>query len=168
MQSRKEKTSKAIDEISRVFKFELWLRFYFIQDKDGRLTINIDDPVLQKFEQEYGHLAELAYSLNHKEITPELCRKVIVEHIMEQFDETDNEADFVPKILDHKIFKTEIQLFNTWVALCENQLDQKVLDFEKWLKLFDEWKTSESAQKIITTINIQDEHHYHPGSQKTN
>jgi len=168
MQSRKEKTSKAIDEISRVFKFELWLRFYFIQDKDGRLTINIEDPVLQKFEQKYGHLAGLAYSLNHKEITPELCHKVIVEHIMEQFDETAYEADFVPKILDHKIFKTEIQLFNTWVALCENQLDKKVLDFEKWLKLFDEWKTSESAQKIITTINIQDEQHYHPGSQKTN
>ncbi len=168
MQNKKTKTSEAIQSLSRVFKFELWLRFYFIQDNEDKLSINLDDQMLEKLEKEYGHLSKLAGSMNHKEINPEICRKAITDHIMNEFDGSVYEIGLVPRILDNRIFKTEIQLFNTWVSLHEDQLDRKVLDFDKWLEIFDEWKKSESAQKIGLTLDAQSVMPKHPGSQKDN
>lgn len=166
MQDKKEETSQAIHDLSQVFKFELWLRFYFIQEKEEKLVLNLDDQILQKIRENYGHLAELAQELNQKEeLTPEICRKAIVDHIQHQFDGHKYQAGLVPQILDHSIFNTEIQLFNTWASLHEDQLDQKVLDFEKWLELFNEWKQSDSAQKVAQSIKME-EQQQHPGSQK--
>ncbi len=168
MKNKKNKTSEAIQSLSRVFKFELWLRFYFIQDNEGKLSLDLDDQMLERLEKEYGHLSRLAGSLNHKEINPELCRKAIADHIMDEFDGKVYEIGLVPRILDNRIFKTEIQLYNTWVSLHEDQLDKKVLDFEKWLEIFDEWKKSESAREIGLTLDAQNVMPSHPGSQKDN
>lgn len=168
MQTIEDKTKEAIRDLSRVFQFELWLRFYFIHEDEGKLSINLGDEMLQKMEEKYGHLAELARTLSEREITPEECRKAIVEHIMHQFDGVKYDVGFVPRIMDHAVFKGEIQLFNTWAGLHEEQLDRKVLDFDKWIEIFDEWKSSESAQKVNMTLGTQDTEHQHPGSDKTN
>ncbi|WP_291318318.1 hypothetical protein [Desulfonatronospira sp.] len=168
MQTREDKTREAIKDLSRVFQFELWLRFYFIHDDEGRLSINLDEETLQKMEEKYGHLGQLARTLTGKEITPETCRQTIVEHIMHQFDGTKYDVGHVPRMMDHAVFKGEIQLFNTWAGLHEEQLDRKVLDFEKWIEIYEEWKSSESAQKVNLALNIQDAEHHHPGSDKTN
>jgi len=168
MQTSADKTKEAIKDLSRVFQFELWLRFYFIHDDEGKLSINLDEEMLQKMEEKYGHLAELARTLSEKEITPEACRQAIVEHIMHQFDGIKYDVGFVPRIMDHAVFKGEIQLFNTWAGLHEEQLDRKVLDFDRWIEIYDEWKSSEGAQKVNLALNIQDTEHHHPGSEKTN
>ena len=168
MQASEDKTKEAIRDLSRVFQFELWLRFYFIHEDEGRLFLNMDDEMLQKLEEKYGHLAALARTLSEKEITPESCRQAIGEHIMHQFDGVKYDVGFVPRIMDHAVLKGEIQLFNTWAGLHEEQLDRKVLDFDKWIEIYDEWKASEGAQKVNLALNIQDTDYQHPGSDKTN
>ncbi len=168
MQTTEEKTREAIKDLSRIFQFELWLRFYFVRENEGRHSINLDEELLQKMHEKYGHLAELAKTLNAKEITPESSRQAIVKHIMHNFDGIKYDVGLVPRIMDYAIFKGEIQMFNTWVGLHEEQLDRKVLDFEKWIEIYDQWKSSESAQKVSLALNIQDTDHQHPGSDKTN
>ncbi len=151
-----DKTLEALKEISEVFKFELWLRFYFIEEEDGKLRINLDDQVIEKMEKEYGHLARIASSLNRIELDPVVCQKTIVEHLMDEFDGKKYEMGYIPKILDSAAFKTEIQLFNTWTQLYEEQLDKTTLSFGKWKELYDKWKRSESAEKIQLSLNMQE------------
>ncbi|MFP4108594.1 MAG: hypothetical protein ACLFP9_03125 [Desulfonatronovibrio sp.] len=164
-----EETLEALKEISEVFKFELWLRFYFIEEEGERLQINLDEKVLEKMKQEYGHLAKLAADLNNTELNPVVCQKAIVEHLMDEFDGNKYEIGYIPKILDSAAFKAEIQLFNTWAHLHEEQLDKNILGFEKWKELYNEWKQSESARKIGLSLNMQEaQQNQQMGSKKTN
>jgi len=150
-----EKNLESLKEISEVFKFELWLRFYFIEESNGKLSINLDDQVIEKMEGEYGHLARLASALKNTELNPEVCRKVIVEHLLDQFEGKKYEVGHIPKMLDKAIFKTEIQLFNAWTHIFEAQLDKTILSFDKWKELYDEWKKTESAKDIGLSLNMQ-------------
>ncbi|WP_051617110.1 hypothetical protein [Desulfonatronovibrio hydrogenovorans] len=161
-----EKTLEALKDIAEVFKFDLWLRFYFVEEKDDKLQINLDDQVISKFEQEYGHLSRLAAEINKTELNPLTCQKAIVEHILDEFDGKKYEIGFIPKLLDMAVFKAEIQLFNTWAHLHEDQLEKNVLDFEKWKELYDEWKKTENAQKIALSFSTSEMQQ--PGSDKTN
>ncbi len=147
---------EAIEEISEVFKFELWLRFYFIVEEQGKLLISLDDQVLARMEQEFGHLASVASSLNKIELNPSVCQKKIVEHLMDEFEGKKYEIGSIPKILDSIAFKTEIQLFNTWAHLHEDHLDKTTLGFKKWIELYNEWKKSESAEKISLSFSMRD------------
>lgn len=146
---------ESLEEISEVFKFEHWLRFYFIEENNGVLRINLDDRVMEKMKQEYGHLAALASTLNRIELDPVVSRQVIVEHLLDHFDGKKYEIGHIPKILDTAIFKTEIELFNAWTHLYEDQLEKTTLSFAKWKDLYDEWKQTESAKKIGLSLNMQ-------------
>lgn len=165
----KDQTLEALQDIAEVFKFELWLRFYFIQEQDQSLRIDLEPEVLEKMKEDYGHLGRLAEQLNNREIDPSVCQKAIVEHILDEYDGKKYEIGYIPKILDMAVFKAEIELFNTWAHLHENQLDQKVLGFQKWMELYDEWKQSENARKMEMSFTMQDAQQMtHPGSEKTN
>ncbi len=146
---------ESLKEISEVFMFELWLRFYFIEESHGNLRISLDDQVIEKMEGEYGHLAKLASALNNTELNPDVCQKVIVEHLMDQFDGKKYEIGHIPKILDSAVFKTEIQLFNAWTHIFEAQLDKTILSFGKWKELYGEWKQTEGAKNIGLSLNMQ-------------
>lgn len=152
----RDKTQEALEDISEVFKFELWLRFYFIEEDNGSLRIDLDDQVIEKMGSVYGHLAKLASSLNRVVLNPVVCQEKIVEHLMDQFDGKKYEIGYIPKILDSAAFKTENQLFNTWTQLHEDQLDKTILSFDKWKELYDQWKQSESARKMELSLNMQE------------
>ncbi|WP_052507399.1 hypothetical protein [Desulfonatronovibrio magnus] len=164
-----DQTLEALKDISEVFKFELWLRFYFIQENDGKIMLKIEDQVLQKMKDEYEHLAGLAEQLNNTELSPAECQKAIVDHVFKQFDGKKYEMGYVPKILDMAPFKAEIQLFNTWAHLHEDQLDKNLLSFTKWNELYDEWKRSENAQKMEVSLSMQNiQNTTQPASNSTN
>jgi hypothetical protein len=145
---------ESLEEISEVFKFEHWLRFYFIEENKGVLRINLDDRVMEKMEQEYGHLAALASTLNRIELDPVVSRQVIVEYLLDHFDGKKYEIGYIPKLLDSNSFKAEIELFNAWTHLYEDQLDKTTLSFAKWKDLYGEWKKSESAKKIGLSLSM--------------
>jgi hypothetical protein len=152
----KDKKQEAIKEISEVFKFELWLRFYFIQENDGKLLLDLDEQVIDKMKKEYGHLAELASDMNKTELNPVVCQEYIVRHLTGHFEGKKYEIGYVPKVLDSVAFKAELQLFNTWAHLYEDQLDKNTLGFEKWKKLYDDWRESESARKIELSLSMHE------------
>lgn len=151
-----DKTIEALKAVSEVFKFELWLRFYFIEEDNGRLRIDLDDQVLEKMGQEYGHLAKLASGLNRVDLDPETCRKAIVEHLMDQYDGNEYEIGYIPRILDNAAFKNEIQLFNAWAHLHESQLEKNIIGFDRWNELYNQWKLSESGQKMSLSLSMQE------------
>ncbi|WP_457571813.1 hypothetical protein [Desulfovulcanus sp.] len=150
----KNKIQSAVEEVSKSFKFEHWLRFYFVHEDGEELTIFLSPEHLQKLKEKYGQLARLAEDLNAKVITPQLSQQIVAKYIQETFDGTKYELGFIPRILDSLEFNAEIHGFNIWVSLHEDQLDEKVLDFDKWLEIYEQWKKTENAQKIIMSLKV--------------
>jgi hypothetical protein len=94
----------------------------------------------------------LAEYLNAKVITPDFSQQIVARYIQEKLDGTKYEPGFISKVLDSQEFKAEIYGFNVWVSLHEDQLDENVLDFGKWLEIFDKWKKTANAQKFIMSL----------------
>lgn len=45
-------------------------------------------------------------------------------------------------IFDSATFQVQMQLFNAWVQMHEEQLDRNFVDFGGWQKLFDDWRNT--------------------------
>ncbi|MBT8764172.1 hypothetical protein KFV02_09530 [Desulfohalobiaceae bacterium Ax17] len=148
------KIQSAVKEVSKPFKFEHWLRFYFVHQAGEDLVIFLSPEHVQKLKEKYGQLSRLAEELNGKVISPQLSQQTIVQYIQQVYDGTKYEVGFIPRVLDSLEFNTEIHGFNIWVSLHEEQLDKKVLDFDTWLEIYDEWKKTENAQKIIMSLKV--------------
>jgi len=148
------KFQSAVEEVSKPFKFEHWLRFYFVHEDGEQLTIFLSPEHLQKLKEKYGQLARLAEDLNARVITPRLSQQIVARYIQETLDGTKYELGFIPRVLDSQEFNAEILGFNIWVSLHEDQLDEKVLDFDKWLEIYEQWKKTENARKIIMSLKV--------------
>ena len=148
------KKKKALKELSRVFKFELWIRFYFLQETDDKLQVFLSEEQMNKIHEEYGELADLVKNMTKVNLTPEASQKAIVEFIGEKYDGTKYNLGTVPEIMNSAGFRAEVEVFNMWVSLHEQQLDENFLPFHKWEEAFEEWKGTEQAKKIITSFTM--------------
>ncbi len=141
--------------VFRVFQFEYWLRFYFVEEEGKKLTFNFEEKFLDDLKESYGELAELALRLNGQYLSPELSRRVIVEFLQEHFEKPESKRDIVAPILDSSSFLKKIQLFNVWLNLFEEKLEEEVLPFEVWVANFHKWQESEQAQKILYSLQMK-------------
>ncbi|MDQ7031950.1 MAG: hypothetical protein Q9M37_04435 [Desulfonauticus sp.] len=147
-------TISIANKVIQVFQFEHWLRFYFIQEKNNKLKFDFDQNFLNQLKNCYGDLVEIAENLNHKNLTPELSQQIIVEFLQKHFEKIEG-REVVAPILDSKNFFREMQLFNVWLNLFENQLEEKILPFEVWISLFQKWKESDQGKKILYSLKME-------------
>lgn len=150
MKVKKNRLNK--DKAVRIFQFEHWLRFYFIEEEGKLLTFNFDEEFLNELRINYSPLNEIAENLNGKYLSPEVSQKTIVEFLQKHFEQEDR--DVVTPILDSQPFLRELQLFNVWVSLFEDTLEKEILPFEKWVQIFEKWKSSEQAKKILYSLKM--------------
>ncbi len=143
------KFKNALKDVTDICKFETWLRFYFTQESNTQLAIEIPEETLQHIHNAYPFLAELAQTYNNKPITPESAQRDTVEFIYHKLDGQAHEYGAVAQVLNSKSFSNEISVFNMWVQAHEDQLDQKVMDFVEWMQLFEAWKRTETGQSIL-------------------
>ncbi|MFP4168781.1 MAG: hypothetical protein ACLFSY_08065 [Desulfonatronovibrionaceae bacterium] len=149
-----QKKKKAVKDISRVFKFELWLRFYFLEEGANGLRIKLSNEQISKIQEEYKDLFGLVEKMMDRELTPDISQQVIVEFIGEKYDGIEFDLGVVPKVMDSALFRAEVEAFNMWVSLHESQLDEAFLPFEKWIEAFEEWKGTEQAKKVVTSLSM--------------
>lgn len=147
-----KKKRKAVKDISRVFKFELWLRFYFLDEDDGGLKIKLSEEQMEKIRDEYSDLVELVEKMKDRELTPDVSQEVLVQFIGEKYDGIKFDLNVVPEVMDSPLFRAEVEAFNMWVSLHEEQLDENFLPFTKWLEAFEEWKDTDQAKRVVTTL----------------
>lgn len=142
------------EKIFRVFQFEYWLRFYFIEEEGSKLTFNFEEEFVKSLQENYGELANLALKLNGQYLSPELSRQKIVEFLQETFDDPASKRDLITPILDSKSFLRKMQLFNVWVSLFEAKLEEEILPFENWVISFNKWLESEQGQKVLYSLKL--------------
>ncbi len=143
---------KALKDVTDICKFEHWIRFYYLQKKGEELQVDIPDDSMDYLKNEYSELSKLAEKMNNVTITPEISQQVLGEFIGTSLDGAVHDSQLVHSVLSSKSFETEITLFHMWVDAHEDQLDDEVIDFQEWMKLFEAWKRTEKGQHMIQSL----------------
>ncbi len=152
MQQGFKKFKNALKDISDVCKFEMWLRFYFVEEEKEKLFLKIPEEVMEHIKEEYAHLFEFAKRVNNQDITPEKSQKMILEFISEEFDGEKYDSQLIPSVLNSKSLEVELSLFHVWVKAYEKDLDEKVFSFREWMELFEAWKRTKDGQNILNAL----------------
>ena len=163
MPKEQEQFRAAVGKMLEAVAFENWLRFYFVTemteegvapDAEPRLFIIVPEKGMEKIARDYPELLPLARELNNGEITFETSQMAVCGYIVEHIDDKYVPRDTAAGVMDSTAFQTQLQLFNTWVQLHEEQLERDVLDFGTWLKLFGEWKASPAAESLAAKLAL--------------
>lgn len=145
----------ALIDTAKVFHFEFWLRYYFIQERDGQLFIELDDQQSKQMQAQFADYWELVERVQGLPLSPELSQQSVVEFLQLNIEGKKYPANTMVKVLDSKEFSVEMYLFDTWVNLHESQLMQKIYGFDYWMQAYEEWKNSEKGQQLAQTVQLQ-------------
>lgn len=145
----------ALNDMARVFHFEFWLRYYFVEERDGKLFIELTDEQLKQMQLQFPDFWELAERVQGQPLSPELSQQSVVEFLQVNFEGKKYPSNTVLKVLDSKDYSVEMYLFDTWVTLHEEQLMQKIYGFDYWMHVYEEWKKTDKAQQLLQSLKIQ-------------
>ena len=139
MPTPQEEFQNAVLRILETVMFENWIRFYFLTEKldapveegaEKPLFVAIPEQGMQRIKELYPDLLPLAESLDGKVMPQRMAETV--------FDST--------------TFQTRMQLFNAWVQMHENQLDQNFMEFGSWRELFAQWCSTDQVKELATRM----------------
>ena len=175
MANEREQFNNAISKIIEAVMFENWLRFYFItpmQDENGtddnteHLFLTLPDKAFKKIEELYPDLLPIVSFMNKKELSFELSQQTICTYIVENIDGNIIPRDTAQSIMNSMAFQTELDLFNTWLSLHQDQLEQGFSDFSAWRDMFSEWEKSKSGQDLKEKIILSRQKQVHHISEQ--
>ena len=151
---------RALVDVSHVFHFEFWLRYYFVEEKDGRLFITLNEEQRKQVHDQFSEYWELAERVEGVPLSFELSQRVVVEFLQLHMDGVKYPPAAINDVLDNKEFSVEMQLFDTWINLHEEQLMQKIYGFDTWMHIYGEWKDTDKTKQMAQALRLhmQDEH----------
>ena len=166
MPEAQEQFQTGVAKVLEAVMFENWLRFYFISEKpdapagrDGQPALFIAIPVkgMERISQLFPRLLPMAEELNGQEVSFETSRRAVCNFVLAHVDGQVIARDSAAMIFESATFQVQMQLFNTWVQMHEDQLDRGFTEFGAWRKLFDEWRQTPGARELAEklTISIQ-------------
>ncbi|MDO5483901.1 MAG: hypothetical protein Q4F27_03245 [Desulfovibrionaceae bacterium] len=157
MPQLQEDFQNAVWQILEAVMFENWLRFYFISEKpdapegpDGEqpLFLAVPDKAMERIGELYPHLQPLAQSMNGQELSFELSQQSVCSFVAEHLDGKSFPRDTAGSIFNSTTFQVQMQMFNAWIQMHEDQLDQGFVEFGAWRKLFAQWRESPGASEL--------------------
>lgn len=151
---------QALKEATDACKFELWLRFFFVQEmEDEQLKIAIPDNDLEHIQENYPDLCPLAENLNQQTITPEKSQEFLVDFISQYLDGKKFDSHIIPGVLNSKSFEVEMTAFHIWVQANEQQLEDEVQEFLDWMQSFEAWKRTQEGQNMLQSLGSAQQEH---------
>ena len=163
MPEAQEQFQNGVAKVLEAVMFENWLRFYFISEKpeapaaaDGQPALFIAVPVkaMERISEMFPRLLPLAEDMNGQEVTFETSRRAVCNFVLAHVDGQVMPRDTAAMIFESATFQVQMQLFNTWVQMHEEQLDRNFVDFGGWQRLFDEWRTTPAARELAEKLSI--------------
>ena len=157
MPQPQEDFQNAVWHVLEAVMFENWLRFYFISEKpdapagpDGEvpLFLAVPEKGMERIAELYPHLQPLARDMNGQELSFESSQRAVCAFVLEHLDGKLMPRDTAGSIFNSSTFQVQMQLFNAWVQMHEDQLDQGFLEFGAWRKLFAQWRESPGAADL--------------------
>ncbi len=141
-----ENRKKAQAEISQVFRFEQWLRFYFVEERDDKLFMSVPPERLEEIKASHPHLEELARIANGGEIDYQKSCDMVCAYVGAHIDGPKHSTALVSSIMDSKAFQVEMYLFGLWIKGHEDYLDEEQRGFGEWEDLYAGWKDTEQVR----------------------
>lgn len=145
-------TDLRLKKILEIFRFEHWVRFYYIKDTDGALSIEIPEKVMESLKKDHEILHDMAQIMNNRPIDMQASQENICGFIGSRVDFDCPDPEEIPKILDKKDFKLENYLFNLWVSSHEQLLDDEPLYYTQWDEKYNEWRKSDQVQSYVNDL----------------
>jgi hypothetical protein len=138
---------KAGKEILRIMMFEQWVRFYFLEDREGTLYVNVPEEARERIQEKQPDLLPLAEMMDGDDVTYEKCQATVCAFASSRLDGQKFAPDILPKAFDSKDFKVDLYMFQLWNRGHEKYLDERFHDFEEWEEMFSEWSKLEEVQQ---------------------
>lgn len=143
-----------VRDVAEVFQFEHWIRFYFLEEREGgKLFVNIPEEVVAIVNERHPHLAGLVPLLNQAEIDYAKSMTTVSEYVAARLDGEKYEVNAVSAVLDGKAFKVEMYLFNLWLKGHEEMLDETVYGFDGWSEMYGEWKDQDEVKAYVLKLH---------------
>lgn len=151
---------QALIDVSRIFHFEFWLRYYFVEEKDGKIFIALNEEQRTQVRDQFSEYWDLAERMVGVPLSPELSQRVVVEFLQLHVDGVRYPHAAINEVLDSKEFSVEMHLFDTWINLHEEQLMKKIYGFDTWMHIYGEWKDTDKTKQMAQALRLhmQDEH----------
>lgn len=144
----------APNEVLDIMQFEHWLRFYFVEEVDGKLELRVPDKEMERIKDELPVMHSLVELLNNREITQQLCTETVCSFIAARLDGQKYPEGTITRVFDGKKFKLEMYLFSLWNRTHEAKLDEEYLFYPSWQKMFAEWKETDEVKQYIAKLTI--------------
>ncbi len=163
MPKEQEQFQGSVLAVLEAVMFENWLRFYFISEKpdaepgpDGEPPLFMAVPVkgMERIGSLYAHLLPLAEEMNGKPVDFEVSRRAVCNFVLEHVDGKVMPRDTAAMIFESATFQIQMQLFNTWVQMHENQLDAAFMEFGAWRALFAQWRDEPGARELAEKLSL--------------
>lgn len=143
---------RAVEDISEVFMFDHWMRFYFVFEEEKKLIVKVPDEVGEQVEKEYPGLKGLVDLFNDEEIDQQKSMNNVCAYIGARFDGTKYSPKIVPKVFDSKEFKMGMYIFNLWIKGHESYLESEVMTFTEWKDLYAGWREQDEVKDYIERL----------------
>lgn len=138
--------NQAVKDATLVLRFEHWLRFYHLKDKDGKLVYEVPEAVVDDVREKHPNLLSLLDILNNEETDQERSTTTVCAFMAARLDGQAHPEGVMGKVFDSPTFKIEMYLFSLWNQSHEGLLDQEERGFDEWERLYAEWRESEKVK----------------------
>lgn len=149
----------AVREVAKVFHFEFWLRYYFIQEAEDGLRLVLSPEQEMQMRRSFPEMWELVERLQEEPLSPQLSQQAVGEYLQLYVEGKKFAPNTVPNVLDSKDFEVEMYLFDTWVELHEDQLMEKIYGFDWWMHVYEKWREGEGAKHMEQSLKNQVKQH---------
>ena len=163
MPKEQEDFQNAVNAVLEAVMFENWLRFYFISEKpdaplarDGQPALFIAVPVkgMERIGELYPHLLPMAEAMNGREVDFATSQRAVCGFVLDHLDGKVMPRNMAGVVFESATFQVRMQMFNPWVQLHEEQLDERFLEFGTWQRLFAEWRQTPPARELMEKLSL--------------
>jgi len=143
----------AVKDAIEIFQFDQWLRFYFVTQKGDDLWIEIPDENMKQIQDDQPQLHRLADLVNNAPTDYQRAQENVCSYVAARLDGQKYEATVLPQVFDNATFKVEMYIFNLWLKMHEQHLDEAFMTFKEWLEMYEGWnaldEVKEYRQKLV-------------------
>lgn len=144
----------AIRDTVEIFRFEQWVRYYYFIEEGENMSIQIPEDVMTRLNEEYPLLTPLAETMSGS-IDYRKSHEIVCAHVATRLDGAKYDTSVIPKVFDSPQFKVEMYVFNMWLKMHEQYLDEEVMFFSDWEEMWTEWnkldEVKEYRQKLFNS-----------------
>nr|WP_321512862.1 hypothetical protein [uncultured Pseudodesulfovibrio sp.] len=149
---RSVSVKNAVKDALEVFQFDQWLRFYFVVEKGDELRIEMPEEELDKIKETHPALHRFADMVNNAVTDYKRSQENVCSYVASRLDGQKYEATVLPQVFDNATFKVEMYIFNVWLKMHEQHLDEEYMNFEGWMEMYAEWNALDEVVGYRTKL----------------